>query len=203
MSKTTALTLNESIELTRTEKALWSELKDGVEEMAGIRDTVEGAQASAKALIILQGKRLIQLKKIVGHGEFGKALEKNCPTITPRTCSNYMRIAGLFESNSESLSDLSLVQLYKLAGIIPTDEPAQLPDQGQDATNVNTFTLALALRLARPVERLTLSNVLSLPAPEQWEVRAALAHAHEIYMSIPERPEGQRQLQGGVMVIEV
>ena len=206
--KKLSLNLNESLEVERTTKTLWAELKEGVEEMAGIRDTVEGAQASAKALIRLQGQRLNSLKELVGHGEFLKELAKRCPQIATTTAQNYMRLANIDDAKYATVAHLNVSQLYRLAGI-PMDEakPKTTPtDLDQEADNPPTpaFTLADALKLARPSERLSLDDVLTLPDHEQWEVRAALEHAHAMFEALPERPAGQPVPQDdGGGIIEV
>jgi len=76
---------------------------------------------------ILLGTKLIEAKRLVGHGNWIEWLAKHCPDIHRNTASNYMRLA-----NAQHVVHLenrkSLRQAYLAVGIIPmSDEPADTP----------------------------------------------------------------------------
>lgn len=76
---------------------------------------------------ILLGTKLIEVKRLAGHGNWCEWLAKHCPQISERTAQNYMRL-----SKAQHVADLqtrkSLREAYLAAGIIPMeDESPAMP----------------------------------------------------------------------------
>ena len=69
--------------------------------------------------IIEIGKRLIEAKENLPHGEFTKWLEERID-ISHRTANNFMKVAKTF-SNSQSLANLGSTKLFLLAGLEEED----------------------------------------------------------------------------------
>lgn len=65
--------------------------------------------------IIEIGKRLIEVKENLQHGEFSEWLKKRVD-ISHRTANNFMKVATTF-SNSQSISNLGSTKLFLLAGL--------------------------------------------------------------------------------------
>ena len=73
---------------------------------------------------ILLGTKLIEAKRLVGHGNWCEWLARHCPQIAETTARNYMRLA-----NRQHIADLncckSLRQAYIAVGIIAVDEESK------------------------------------------------------------------------------
>ena len=65
--------------------------------------------------IIEIGKRLIEVKENLQHGEFSEWLKKRVD-ISHRTANNFMKVATTF-SNSQSIANLGSTKLFLLAGL--------------------------------------------------------------------------------------
>lgn len=69
--------------------------------------------------IIEIGKRLIEVKENLQHGEFSEWLKERID-ISHRTANNFMKVATTF-SNSQSLANLGSTKLFLLAGLDEED----------------------------------------------------------------------------------
>ena len=82
----------------------------------------EQTEQKAKAAILAAcecGAHLIQAKKELAHGKFGKWVGDYCP-FDLRTAQNYMRLAVAKAKHDSLLEESgSLRQAYQLAGILP------------------------------------------------------------------------------------
>ena len=83
--------------------------------------------------IIEIGKRLIEAKKQLQHGQWGKWLEEKVD-FTQRTANQFMRVATEF-SNSQSLSNLGTRKLFLLL-----DVPADKREEFIDKINLEEMT---------------------------------------------------------------
>lgn len=52
------------------------------------------------------GALMNKAKEIVGHGNFGPWLKKNCPTISRRTCTNYLALAESIKAKMATVANL-------------------------------------------------------------------------------------------------
>ena len=97
-------------------------LADAVAEITTALDALKRADRELVSQVRIIGRRLCEVKKIVGHGAFSPWVEAHF-TMTDRTAEKYMRVARFLDKN-ELGSDLplSLTALYALAS--PSMPPA-------------------------------------------------------------------------------
>jgi hypothetical protein len=77
------------------------------------------AEHSLRDGAIAIGRRLIQVKELLPHGEFGKWLKSEFGW-AERTAQNYMRVAEAFGENPQRVADLPLHTLYVIAAQPPS-----------------------------------------------------------------------------------
>ena len=94
--------------------------------------------------IIEIGKRLIEAKKQIQHGQWGKWLEEKV-SFSQRTANQFMRVATEF-SNSQSISNLGVRKLFLLL-----DVPADKREEFIDHNNLEDMTTR---QLQKEVENL-------------------------------------------------
>lgn len=110
-------------------------------------------EALAEALLL--GQALNEVKQIVGHGNWLKWLEENCPKVPERTARRYMQLA-----NRPLVADLEnvkgLQQAYIAAGIIPekpaTKSNALTTPQSQPETVLDVSTTVESATASQPTE---------------------------------------------------
>lgn len=76
------------------------------------------------------GKRLIEVKALVPHGEWGDWLKENVE-YSQSTANNFMRLADEYGSNSQTLENMSYTKALALLGV-PTEEREQLAAENED-----------------------------------------------------------------------
>jgi hypothetical protein len=182
--------LNRSIELVREEKLLITQLNDGCDQLDASGKQALDLHKLVLNTVRLQGQRLMKAKELVGHGKFVVWVQSNLvkyvpdvtrpldrragkwmPRISRSTANNWMRAAAWSEANVQLFGQLrSVGQLYVLAGIMPA------PDQA-DVKTEPTFSLAIALRYVKPLKRLRVEHVRTLPADEREKLHTEVVEA--------------------------
>lgn len=99
--------------------------------------------------IIEIGKRLIEVKENLGHGEFINWLE-NKVDFTERTAQRFMKVATAF-SNTTSVSHLGNRKLFALAGL--AEEDRQEVMQENDIENMTTRELEQVVKEKKEIKR--------------------------------------------------
>lgn len=186
-----------AVDQQRTLKQLASDLQDGCEELVRLKVEAESIHSRTLNQVRLQGQRLTAIKAQVGHGNFSGWVEQNLTawsrkrlgiSISYRTARNWMRAAAWSEENMQLFSQLkSVAHLYVLAGILPE------PDQPELETEP-VFSLAMALRYARPLKRLTIEAVLTLPPDQREQLKAALKPGYDAYEALSHPTPGKESL---------
>ncbi|KLU66726.1 chromosome partition protein Smc [Desulfosporosinus acididurans] len=105
------------------------------------------------------GRRLVEAKTMIGHGEWGEWLEKSVD-YSQRTASNLMRIFEEYGSNqitffcdnakSQALANLSYTQAVALLGIPPEDREAFIEEHNID--DMSTRELQQAIKEKQELE---------------------------------------------------
>lgn len=99
--------------------------------------------------IIEIGKRLIEVKENLPHGEFTKWLEERID-ISHRTANNFMKVAKTF-SNSQSLANLGSTKLFLLAGL--EEEDRQEVIQENNVEDMTTRELELIVKEKKEIKK--------------------------------------------------
>ncbi|MEI8288625.1 MAG: DUF3102 domain-containing protein [Verrucomicrobiota bacterium] len=106
----------QSLAVQQELKALKKQINEGhdtVEQMVA-RVKSDGNKILTEA--ILEGDRLLRVKKLVQYGSFGRWIKDNCKRISLRTAQRYMTLAT---RKAELLkTDIGLRKAYALVGII-------------------------------------------------------------------------------------
>jgi hypothetical protein len=105
------------------------------------------------------GRRLVEAKTMIGHGEWGEWLEKSVD-YSQRTASNLMRIfeeygsnqMGLFgnNANSQAFANLSYTQAVALLGVAKDEREQFIEDN--DVPNMSTRELQQAIKEKQELE---------------------------------------------------
>lgn len=88
---------------------------------------------AAKTAIVQIGAKLIKVKNILGHGDFGKWLKSEVG-YTERTAQNYMNAARAFGDKYEIVSYLPVATTYQLAAM-PDDKRTEIVSLIKDPQN--------------------------------------------------------------------
>lgn len=94
------------------------------------------------------GKRLIQAKAIVGHGNWAKWLDENF-SLSQDTAENYMKLAKRFSANSETFRNLSPSKMIAMLALPAGDEKNFIDEQkaeGNDVSKMPTRQLKKAIK---------------------------------------------------------
>ena len=104
----------------------------------------QAAQMAYMSMIEI-GKRLVEAKALVDHGEWGSYL-KNEVKFSQRTANNFMQIyeRSQSESNSQALANLSYTQIVRLLAL-PDEELSEFTET-HDVKNMSTRQLEQAIR---------------------------------------------------------
>jgi hypothetical protein len=116
------------------------------------RDLMQGA--------FLIGKKLIEVKEKLDHGQFGAWLQRDVG-YSSRTAQNYMNVARHLNGKSETVSLLPLKTVYQIAAL-PASARVEVVDMITDPANppVDEIKLRIGI-LARAAQR--------EKTKEQWE----------------------------------
>lgn len=99
--------------------------------------------------IIEIGKRLIEAKENLQHGEFTEWLKKKVD-IGHRTANNFMKVASTF-SNSQSLANLGSTKLFLLAGL--DEEDRQEVMKGNNIEDMTTRELEQVVKEKKEIKK--------------------------------------------------
>lgn len=99
--------------------------------------------------IIEIGKRLIEVKENLPHGEFTDWLEKRID-ISHRTANNFMKVATTF-SNSQSLANLGSTKLFLLAGLEEEDRQELMEENNVE--NMTTRELEQVVKEKKEIRK--------------------------------------------------
>lgn len=99
--------------------------------------------------IIEIGKRLIEAKENLQHGEFTEWLKKKVD-IGHRTANNFMKVASTF-SNSQSLANLGSTKLFLLAGL--DEEDRQEVMEGNNIEDMTTRELKQVVKEKKEIKK--------------------------------------------------
>lgn len=104
----------------------------------------QAAQMAYMSMIEI-GKRLVEAKALVDHGEWGSYL-KNEVKFSQRTANNFMQIYERSQSgaNSQALANLSYTQIVRLLAL-PDEELSEFTET-HDVKNMSTRQLEQAIR---------------------------------------------------------
>lgn len=104
----------------------------------------QAAQMAYMSMIEI-GKRLVEAKALVDHGEWGSYL-KNEVKFSQRTATNFMKIYERSQSgaNSQALANLSYTQIVRLLAL-PDEELSEFTET-HDVQNMSTRQLEQAIR---------------------------------------------------------
>lgn len=130
------------------------------------------AQASALASACQIGKRLIEAKELVGHGEWGDYL-KNEVSYSQSTANNFMRLyRELGENpNSQALGNLSPTQALRLLAL-PEDDREEFVQQN-DVSAMSTRELEQAIK-----DRKAAQEMLAIAQENEEDLRKRISQ-HE------------------------
>lgn len=99
--------------------------------------------------IIEIGKRLIEVKENLQHGEFTEWLKQKVD-ISHRTANNFMKVATTF-SNSQSLANLGSTKLFLLAGL--DEEDRQEVMQENNVEDITTRELDKVVKEKKEIKK--------------------------------------------------
>lgn len=88
--------------------------------LSAITEEIQFYKAQAGQCIVEIGKRLLEAKEQLPHGQWEDWLEKSVE-FTPRTARNFMKIASEFDSNRKPVSDLPYTKLLALIQLPPEE----------------------------------------------------------------------------------
>lgn len=88
--------------------------------LSAITEEIQFYKAQAGQCIVEIGKRLLEAKEQLPHGQWEAWLEKSVE-FTPRTARNFMKIASEFDSNRKPVSDLPYTKLLALLQLPPEE----------------------------------------------------------------------------------
>lgn len=88
--------------------------------LSAITEEIQFYKAQAGQCIVEIGKRLLEAKEQLPHGQWEAWLEKSVE-FTPRTARNFMKIASEFDSNRKLVSDLPYTKLLALLQLPPEE----------------------------------------------------------------------------------
>ena len=88
--------------------------------LSAITEEIQFYKAQAGQCIVEIGKRLLEAKEQLPHGQWESWLEKSVE-FTPRTARNFMKIASEFDSNRKPVSDLPYTKLLALLQLPPEE----------------------------------------------------------------------------------
>lgn len=115
-TKTQIKTKSPSLAVQQELKMLKKQINEGHDavELMVTRVKSDGNKILTEA--ILEGNRLLRVKKIVPYGSFGRWIKENCKKISIRTAQRYMTLTT---RKAELLkTDIGLRKAYALVGII-------------------------------------------------------------------------------------
>ena len=131
-------------------------IKDQLKDMEETANRVK--QTILKQALDLGGL-LLQAKAKVGHGRFGKWLEKNCD-LSERSAQRYMalkeqwpKIAAWLKNNSATVADLSLRQAEKIIAL-PTLDQSNVSSTNVSSTTTSDSYDKIAERLITSLEKM-------------------------------------------------
>ena len=88
--------------------------------LSAITEEIQFYKAQAGQCIVEIGKRLLEAKEQLPHGQWEAWLEKSVE-FTPRTAQNFMKIASEFDSKTKSISFLPYTKLLALLQLPPEE----------------------------------------------------------------------------------
>lgn len=136
--KTFATTLQaKRIEAEKELKSLKKQINDGHEVIEQMVSNIKKDGNKVLTEAILEGNRLLKVKKLVPFGSFNRWIKENCKSISTRTAQRYMALAT---RKAELLTtDVGLRKAYALVGIIKEDTTDSLI-QATDAAAIQQST---------------------------------------------------------------
>jgi Protein of unknown function (DUF3102) len=113
------------LELIKPGGARQNDLAQLAREINDAQDVIDSLEAETKrkgfewqGYVIEQGQRLLQVKEIVGHGNWLVWLKAHCP-LSARSANVYMRVA----SNQQRVADLGDASLRQMTRYLADTEP--------------------------------------------------------------------------------
>lgn len=156
--------------------------------------------------IVEIGRRLIQAKEMLPHGQWGRWLEKEVE-FSDRTARNFMRAAREF-SNWQAISDLPPTKIFALLDV-PADEreqfihkPHQLPTgETKTVSEMTTRELQEAIKARKAAEKAALEAQARAEEAERKlaELQSKPKPEPQIIERVVVPPEIQRQLSEAKM----
>lgn len=134
--------------------------------------------------IIEIGKRLIEVKENLHHGEFTEWLKERVD-ISHRTANNFMKVANTF-SNSQSLANLGSTKLFLLAGL--DEEDRQEVMQENNVEEISTRQLEQVVKEKKEIKK---------------QLEAEQEYSQELQEAIKEKEKQIRALQNEIENIQV
>src|SRR5882724_12002569 len=113
MSTKHALTKLESLELTR----IAAEVQAREDCILRMRSKLTDHAGSMLSEAVQQGQALIKIKSIVPFGLFENWLSANCPSVSHKSCRNYMRLARNMALIGDSESIYQALRICDAEGV--------------------------------------------------------------------------------------
>ena len=130
---------NTALDVTTTPAALPT-LETLTKEIGNYIDAVNTNLSMAAQNIIEVGKRLIQAKSLVKHGNWAKWLDSNFE-LSQDTAENYIKLAKRFSTaNSESFRNLKQSQMIAMLALPAGEEENFIDEQKSEGNDVEKMT---------------------------------------------------------------
>ena len=118
-TKTQPVKNNISIKVQQELKTLKKAINDGHDSIEQMVTDIRAEGNKVLTEAILEGNRLLKVKKLLPYGAFNRWIKENCKKFSTRTAQRYMALAT---RKSELLTtDVGLRKAYALVGIIKDD----------------------------------------------------------------------------------
>jgi len=115
------------------------ELQAAVQEALDARDMAAGAIELSLKKALTAGRLLRRERAEKDHGDWGRYLEANVPSISHETARKWMKLAEFAERNSLETAS-TIKQAYILAGILPEADPSQGGGKGGGGSSGDFLT---------------------------------------------------------------
>lgn len=119
--------------------------------LSAITEEIQFYKAQAGQCIVEIGKRLLEAKEQLPHGQWEAWLDKSVE-FTPRTAQNFMKIASEFDSKTKSISFLPYTKLLALLQLPPEEreefiaEPHTVNGHQKTVQDMTTRELQAAIK---------------------------------------------------------